>query len=52
MSDPVLSAIARQKASCCLFVIREDMKAKGKWRDDLHEPAYQAKTQELEARWK
>lgn len=52
MSDPVLAAIDRQRSSACLFALRTHLRSDGKWSDELHDPAFDAKTQELEANWK
>lgn len=52
MSDPILTAIARQKLACTLHALRTDRQEAGKWSDDLHGAAFEAKRVELEGRWK
>ncbi|AHD02935.1 hypothetical protein [Leisingera methylohalidivorans] len=50
--DPIITAINRQRSSCCLFALRIHMRRAGKWSGELHGPAFDAKTQEIEAYWK
>jgi hypothetical protein len=52
MADPILRAIDRQQTACTLYALRSDQQTKGKWSDDLHGPAYQAKFEALCGRWK
>lgn len=52
MADPILSAIDRQQTACTLLALRSVLSGNGKWSDDLHGPAYQAKFEKLCGRWK
>jgi hypothetical protein len=52
MTDPILTAINRQKSSACLYALRIHLRRDGKWSDDLHNSAFDAKTVKLEAGWK
>lgn len=52
ISDPILRAIDRQQTACTLYALRSVLTGNGKWSDDLHGPAYQAKFEALCGRWK
>lgn len=52
MSDPILDAIRKEKSCAVLRSIKAWAIGKGKWSDDLHLAAFEAKHKELEGRWK